>query len=326
MSEEVSRRPDDTPFKQQRLPAWQPILTCRTVVPTFLAVGVVFCIIGAVLLAASESVVESDPLVYHDKCTISSNATCTQVINVPTDMEPPVYMYYQLSNFYQNHRRYVKSRNDAQLAGEVVQDFDLLEDCRPLRSKNEESSTNPADFYFPCGLVPNSLFTDVFTNLRKKGSSSSITLKKEGIAWASDRTSGKFKDNAAAPGLNPPALGYRPKFTDEDFIVWMRTAGLPKFRKLYRIINEKVPKGEYEIDIKNLYKVSDFKGTKTIMLSTTSWMGGKNPFLGYAYIIVGGLCVLLGIAFALYNKSNNRPLGDPQYIVWNQQSNDPKNH
>lgn len=26
-------------------------------------------------------------------------------------------------------------------------------------------------------------------------------------------------------------------------------------------------------------------------------MGGKNPFLGIAYIVVGGLCILLGAVF-----------------------------
>jgi len=33
-------------------------------------------------------------------------------------MIAPVYVYYQLDNFYQNHRRYVKSRDYKQLMGE----------------------------------------------------------------------------------------------------------------------------------------------------------------------------------------------------------------
>lgn len=33
-------------------------------------------------------------------------------------LQSNVFMYYGLSNFYQNHRRYVKSRDDSQLNGD----------------------------------------------------------------------------------------------------------------------------------------------------------------------------------------------------------------
>jgi hypothetical protein len=32
-------------------------------------------------------------------------------------MKAPVYLLYQLGNFYQNHRRYIQSKNNYQLAG-----------------------------------------------------------------------------------------------------------------------------------------------------------------------------------------------------------------
>ena len=35
-------------------------------------------------------------------------------------MSPPIYVYYKLDNYYQNHRRYVKSRSSSQLLGKVT--------------------------------------------------------------------------------------------------------------------------------------------------------------------------------------------------------------
>lgn len=47
------------------------------------------------------------------------------------------------------------------------------------------------------------------------------------------------------------------------------------------------------------FNVKLYGGTKSIVISTTTVMGGRNPFLGIAYIVVGGLCVLLGAIFAV---------------------------
>ncbi len=46
----------DTALKQQRLPAWQPILTAKTVLPLFFVVGVIFVVLGGVLLYYSNLV------------------------------------------------------------------------------------------------------------------------------------------------------------------------------------------------------------------------------------------------------------------------------
>jgi hypothetical protein len=66
-----------------------------------------------------------------------------------------------LQNFYQNHRRYVKSRNDKQLSGDVSQ----TESCAPIDTaatpQTTLEGTGPVPIY-PCGLIANSFFTDTF--------------------------------------------------------------------------------------------------------------------------------------------------------------------
>ncbi|KAK6015700.1 hypothetical protein OSTOST_18848, partial [Ostertagia ostertagi] len=45
------------------------------------------------------------------------------------------------------------------------------------------------------------------------------------------------------------------------------------------------------------YPVAVFGGRKSFVLSTTSWAGAKNSFLGIAYLVVGSLSIFLGIIF-----------------------------
>ena len=65
--------------------------------------------------------------------------------------------------------------------------------------------------------------------------------------------------------------------------------------------------------------MASFEGTKTIVFSTTSWIGGKNNFLGMTYIVVGGICLLLGLIFLVINIVKPRKLGDQDFLAWSSQ-------
>jgi len=92
---------------------------------------------------------------------------CTFQLTVKEDMEAPVYVYYELENFFQNHRRYVKSRSDAQLSGGAVLGEGSLTDCDPLIKSSlpfpQGNVTDTAErVLHPCGLIANSMFNGAF--------------------------------------------------------------------------------------------------------------------------------------------------------------------
>eukprot|EP01130_Rhizamoeba_saxonica_P005637 TRINITY_DN2247_c0_g1_i2.p1 TRINITY_DN2247_c0_g1~~TRINITY_DN2247_c0_g1_i2.p1 ORF type:complete len:220 (-),score=33.25 TRINITY_DN2247_c0_g1_i2:106-765(-) len=212
-------------------------------------------------------------------------------------------MYYSLTKFYQSHRRYTSSRSYAQLRGEVIPKYNSLEyyNCLPKRSFNNSDDVN--DIYLPCGVATSSHFTDKFRLYDNAGKL--LPLKKEGISWKSDE---KLYKN---PSKEAPGIRVIPDFTDEDFIVWMRLAAFPDFRKIYRFIETDVLKsGTYLLEIDNYFNPELFGGDKSIILRETGkHIGINNSFLGDSYIIVGSVCIFLSLIFLLQHKLSGRELG-----------------
>lgn len=54
----LARRPDNSAFKQQRLPAWSPMLTANTVLPFFYLLAVISMLLGVWLLLLVQSTQE----------------------------------------------------------------------------------------------------------------------------------------------------------------------------------------------------------------------------------------------------------------------------
>ncbi|KAL8209831.1 hypothetical protein R6Q57_006563 [Mikania cordata] len=321
-----SKRPKYSRFTQQELPACKPILTPRWVISAFMLVTIVFVPIGIVSLHASRDVVEIVNR-YDDSCAPSgsrsdkvrfiqsaADKTCNRTLSVPKHMKQPIYVYYQLDNFYQNHRRYVKSRSDKQLRNR--NDEDDTTTCKP------EDTTENGTAIVPCGLVAWSMFNDTYSF--SMNNNVQLPLTKRGISWKSDRDRKFGKDVFPKNFQNGKLIGGAhldesiPLSEQEDLIVWMRTAALPTFRKLYGKIEVDLQEGDtINVVIKNYYNTYSFNGKKKLVLSTASWLGGKNNFIGIAYLAVGGLCFVLAMTFTIIYLVKPRRLGDPTYLSWN---------
>lgn len=48
-----------------------------------------------------------------------------------------------------------------------------------------------------------------------------------------------------------------------------------------------------------VFPVKVYDGSKSVLISTRTVVGGKNSFLGIAYVVVGGICIVLGVVFTV---------------------------
>ena len=155
----------------------------------------------------------------------------------------------------------------------------------------------------------------------------------KGIAWPGEKKKYKNDPEFSWSDVVPPP-NWRERFPsyndskgghplledDERFQNWMRTAGLPTFSKLYGR-NDEVPmaKGTYNISVVMStsvqyrdgnaasvtfyvdFPVREYGGTKSIVISNVSWIGGRNPFLAWAFVGAAGLFMLLALIATTYH-------------------------
>ena len=347
----ISKKPPNTAFRQQRLKSWQPILVPQNVLPFLILIACIFTPIGIGLMVSSNHVqdltidyskcdqlankkdfvdIPSKYVNYHFKEKLNVKPTwklsydntndinvCQLQFEIPNTIKKPVYVYYKLTNFYQNHRKYVQSFDRKQINGKAVNYEDLDTSCRPLRSINGKA-------IYPCGLIANSMFNDTFGQVFEgyDESTQDYQLTNKKISWAIDRKQFKKTTYNASDIVPPP--NWMKKFpngyTDdnipnihewEEFQVWMRTAALPKFYKL-ALKNETthLPKGRYVMKIGLNYPTSIFGGTKSFVLTTLGVTGTRNLSLSIMFLIVAGISAVFAIIFLVKITFQSRVLGD----------------
>ncbi|KAI1438371.1 CDC50 family protein [Xylaria sp. CBS 124048] len=377
----TNRRPANTAFRQQRLKAWQPILTPKNVIWIFLVLGAFTAIVGGLLIYASRLItfieldytdcatqastdspspmpmnlvkaewqvngtknppswmrIENTTVKYGNQ-EVAGHTNCTLQFEIPKNISAPVRFYYRLDNFYQNHRRYVNSFFPDQLLDHSFTTSALENsNCAPLAVRNITDANNNTKMFqiYPCGLIANSLFNDTIGRPKRVGGTDTgfYEWNEHGIAWAADfdlyspLKNPNFDLIAPPPDWDKryPGARYTPDNpppnlkTDEHFITWMRTAALPSFYKPWAFGNETLVAGVYTVNIVDSFRMTEFKGRKSFVITTTGPLGGRNDIPGILWLALSGFFFATTILFIIGNWVRPRKLGDHTLLSWNKE-------
>lgn len=370
LKKERNRRPPENSFSQQRLKAVNPVFTAATVIPLLIILGIIFVPIGGAMWLAAHRIQDvtidyshcetnaspdhwspipdeyvryrykDQPAVTTAQWKLETDDTqqfedernvCKIQFHVPHRVKGPLYFFYRLENFYQNHRRYAKSLSEDQIQGHAASVNDIKNtvglNCEPL-SLNSDGKR-----IYPCGLIANSMFNDTFLSTLEavNGSSTSYNMTNKGIAWSGNKNRYK-KTKYHYTDIVPPPNWYKwfpegynatnvPDIsTWEEFQNWMFTSAFADFGKLaLRNDKDAIEEGIYEVTIGLHFPVLPYKGKKYIFISQRSAIGGKNYFMGWSWVVGGGVCLAMGFALLAVNFISPRKPGDANLLSWNRE-------
>jgi LEM3 (ligand-effect modulator 3) family / CDC50 family len=168
-----------------------------SIIILFAITGVAAIISGLIFLHISQNVseisIDYTNCIKSDADPSNSNLTCAEYLaqhrpfvvscecninfDIASAFSGPVYFYYRLTNFYQNHWKFLNSRDHVQLLGNFSS---ISSNCRPFDVDNATEMV-----IVPCGAIANSLFNDTLqvTSLTY----GPVPVLRTGIAFEFDR-------------------------------------------------------------------------------------------------------------------------------------------
>lgn len=235
---------------------------------------------------------------------------CITTLNIKKSLSPPIFIYYQLDNFFTNHMNYVKSRSYEQLRGENISTSAAEGNCKDMAYNYEHFKTfvkedENFDSYIrsytgekmnkklimdPCGLIAKSMFNDTFSLESSKGKK--IEILETEIARKID------VENNYKNSLNYKNTQWLDK-ENEHFMNWMKMETFPKFLKKWGRIESDISEGRYTLTITKNWGKENWEVKRSFILAKGSTVG-KQKFFGYSLMAAGAvgfiMIIIIGLA------------------------------
>lgn len=304
----------------------------------------VLMVIGCAMALHSNNIAEQ-VLAYGSTCEgeqlTNYSRTCdTLTITINQKISQPVYLYYHLTHFWQNHFLFVRSLSEGQLFEDVPSDTEACEETKNVLGVDEDGDGR---IIIPCGVQAWSHFNDEITvNVKDSQGVSKCTDCLDNTNIALDIDKNRFDDfnanstdhdgyTSTVPaedtwGEDGDASWGRlfghsyvrgpisnPNIQDESLMVWMRYAPTSNFKKIHSIIHQDLEQGDVlEFSIINKFNSDIYNGKKELILTEAGSFGGKHQFLSTVFILSGLIpfsivCATLVVHF-YKAKANHNPV------------------
>jgi hypothetical protein len=109
----------------------------------------------------------------YTNCKSDIDGYCEISIKINQPLVSPIYFYYEINNFYINHRDFVKSRIYSQLRGETHVDasnnnkcegakfvYEIFDNDTSRYRTHTNQTLSATDYANPCGLIAKNYFND----------------------------------------------------------------------------------------------------------------------------------------------------------------------
>ena len=293
---------------RQEIDSYTPSFNVRCGIITNLVFLIVAVGLGTPMIILANNT--NEIRIEYTKCRKNNDDNNTCKLSFTTKkLSEPLFLYYELNNFFMNHRKFVKSKIWAQLRGDEVSSKQTCDDAWTMEQMFGEESVyytnewghtfNKTDIANPCGLIARAFFNDTYT-LHNNDLDMNIPINETLISNSYLRKQ-FYKRNK----------NYKEKqridVENEHFINWMNVETFDNFRKLWGRITMDLPAGNYSITVNDNYNVDMYKAKKFIVITDANPLG-QNNFLGWLLVAIGIYCSLVILVLWVIKLSNKEKI------------------